>query len=387
MDNPLLKLTGLPRFSEIKPHHVEPALDALLAENRAQIKALESVSNQANWNDFVAPLDHIEERLGRLWATVSHLNAVCDSEDLRRAYEAALEKWTTYQTEVSQNRDLFAGFKRIEESRELDSLDLAKQKTVGNAIRDFRLGGVELEGAARQRFADIATELAALSNRFEQNLLDATDGWHLDLTEEVDLEGLPESSRALALQAAKLAGIEGWRFTLQAPSFIPFMMFSSRRELRRKMYHAYTTRASDCGPNAGEWDNSVVMDRILELRSEQAVLLGYDQYVDYALVTRMATTSSTVQNFLDDLVQRTRSYARKDLEELAKFAAQEEPNTKLEVWDLPYWSEQLRQSRYEFSQEEVRPFFPLPRVLEGMFEVARKLFGIVVRPAASKPQV
>ena len=165
------------------------------------------------------------------------------------------------------------------------------------------------------------------------------------------------------------------------------MMFSSRRELRRKMYHAYTTRASDCGPNAGEWDNSVVMDRILELRSEQAVLLGYDQYVDYALVTRMATTSSTVQNFLDDLVQRTRSYARKDLEELAKFAAQEEPNTKLEVWDLPYWSERLRQSRYKFSQEEVRSFFPLPRVLEGMFEVARKLFGIVVRPAASAPQV
>jgi len=387
MENPLLELTGLPRFSEIKPHHVEPALDALLAENRAQIKALESVSNQANWNDFVVPLDHMEERLDRLWATVSHLNAVCDSEDLRRAYEAGLEKWTSYQTEVSQNCDLFAGFKRIEESGELDSLDLAKQKTVGNAIRDFRLGGVELEGAARQRFADIATELAALSNRFEQNLLDATDGWHLDLTEEVDLEGLPESSRALALQAAKLAGIEGWRFTLQAPAFIPFMMFSSRRELRRKMYHAYTTRASDCGPNAGQWDNSVVMDRILELRSEQAALLGYDQYVDYALVTRMATTSLTVQNFLDDLVRRTRSYAKQDLEELAKFAGQEAPDTELEVWDLPYWSERLRQSRYEFSQEEVRPFFPLPRVLEGMFVVASKLFGIVVRPAASKPQV
>ena len=387
MENPLLDLTGLPRFAEIEPHHVEPALDALLAENRAQIKKLATQSDRADWKDFVVPLVLIEERLDRLWATVSHLNAVCDSEDLRRAYEAALEKRTTYQTEVSQNRDLFAGFKRINESGELDRLDLAKQKTVSNAIRDFRLGGVELEGTARQRFAEIATELAAFSNRFEQNLLDATDGWHLDLTAEPDLEGLPESARALARQTAELAGIEGWRFTLQAPAFIPFMMFSSRRELRREMYHAYVTRASDCGPNAGRWDNSVVMDRILELRSEQATLLGYDQYVDYALVTRMATTSANVQIFLDDLVDRTRSHARKDFDELAKFIAQEAPDTELEVWDLPYWSERLRQSRYQFSQEEVRPYFPLPRVLEGMFEVVRQLFGIVVRPAAATPQV
>ena len=387
MENPLLDLTGLPRFAEIEPHHVEPALDALLAENRAQIKKLATQSDRADWKDFVVPLVLIEERLDRLWATVSHLNAVCDSEDLRRAYEVALEKWTTYQTEVSQNRDLFAGFKRINESGELDRLDLAKHKTVGNAIRDFRLGGVELEGTARQRFAEIATELAAFSNRFEQNLLDATDGWHLDLTAEPDLEGLPESARALARQTAELAGIEGWRFTLQAPAFIPFMMFSSRRELRREMYHAYVTRASDCGPNAGRWDNSVVMDRILELRSEQATLLGYDQYVDYALVTRMATTSANVQIFLDDLVDRTRSHARKDFDELAKFIAQEAPDTELEVWDLPYWSERLRQSQYQFSQEEVRPYFPLPRVLEGMFDVVRQLFGIVVRPAAATPQV
>ena len=387
MENPLLDFTGLPRFAEIEPHHVEPALDALLAENRAQIKKLATQSNRADWKNFAVPLVLIEERLDRLWATVSHLNAVCDSEDLRRAYEAALEKRTTYQTEVSQNRDLFTGFKRINESGELDRLDLAKQKTVSNAIRDFRLGGVELEGTARQRFAEIATELAAFSNRFEQNLLDATDGWHLDLTAEPDLEGLPETARALARQTAELAGIEGWRFTLQAPAFIPFMMFSSRRELRREMYHAYVTRASDCGPNAGRWDNSVVMDRILELRSEQAALLGYDRYVDYALVTRMATTSANVQIFLDDLVDRTRSHARKDLEELAKFVAQEALDTELEVWDLPYWSERLRQSQYQFSQEEVRPYFPLPRVLEGMFEVVRQLFGIVVRPAAATPQV
>ena len=387
MENPLLDLTGLPRFAEIEPHHVEPALDALLAENRAQIKKLATQSNRADWKNFAVPLVLIEERLDRLWATVSHLNAVCDSEDLRRAYEAALEKRTTYQTEVSQNRDLFAGFKRINESGELDRLDLAKQKTVSNAIRDFRLGGVELEGTARQRFAEIATELAAFSNRFEQNLLDATEGWHLDLTAEPDLEGLPDTARALARQTAELAGIEGWRFTLQAPAFIPFMMFSSRRELRREMYHAYVTRASDGGPNAGRWDNSVVMNRILELRSEQATLLGYDRYVDYALVTRMATTSANVQIFLDDLVDRTRSHARKDFDELAKFIAQEASDTEFEVWDLPYWSERLRQSRYQFSQEEVRPYFPLPRVLEGMFEVVRQLFGIVVRPAAATPQV
>ena len=377
MDNPLLDFTGLPRFAEIEPDHVVPALDVLLAENRAEIKQLGAKSNRANWKNFAAPLGLIGARLDRLWAIVSHLNAVCDSEDLRRAYETALEKWTSYQTEVSQNHDLFAGFNRIVDSGELDVLNPAKQKTVQNAIRDFRLGGVELKQPAQQRFAEIATELATLSNRFEQNLLDATDDWFLDLTEEVDVEGIPESTRALARHTAELAGIEGWRFTLQAPVFIPFMMFSEHSELRRKMYNAYVTRASDCGPNAGRWDNSVVMDRILELRREHAALLGYENYLDCALVTRMADTSAIVQSFLDDLVCRTRLHAKKDLDELKQFVAREEPEMKLEVWDQPYWSEKLRQARYKFSQEEVRPFFPLPRVLEGMFEIVKRLFGIV----------
>ena len=275
MENPLLDFSGLPRFAEIEPHHVEPALDELLAGNRARIIQLESRVSEANWHNFAVPLANLEEKLARLWATVSHLNAVRDSDELRCAYEASLPKWTEYHTEVGQNHDLFVGFKRIEASSEFTTLDQAKQKIIRNAIRDFRLSGVELKGAARERFAEIITELATLSNRFEQNLLDATDGWYLDIHEEVELDGLPESAYALARQTARMAGIDGWRFTLQAPAFIPFMMFSARPELRRRIYQAYVTRASNCGPNAGQWDNSEVMDQILTLRRELAELLGY----------------------------------------------------------------------------------------------------------------
>ncbi len=387
MANPLLDFTGLPRFLEIEPHHIQSALDHLLDENRARIADLTAKPTLARWDNFAKPLAIMDERLNRLWSIVSHLNAVNNSEEIRAVYEIALETFTSYQTEVSQNKDLFSGFTCIEANDEFGMLNRAQQKTIRNAIRDSRLGGVELEGVKRQRFSEISNDLATLSNQFEQNLLDATDSWHLDLKSESDLDGLPDSLRALASQIAQAAGVKGWRFTLQAPTYGPFMMFSRRRELRQEMYEAYVTRASDSGPNAGVWDNTMLMEKILQLRTEQAQLLGYERYVDWALVTRMAATCGNVESFLDDLVQRTRPYARRDLEELTDFVNLVSPNTKLEAWDLPYWSEQLRQSRYEFSQEEVRPYFPLDRVLDGMFMVVKRLFGIVVKPAVKAPQL
>ena len=387
MENPLLDFSGLPRFADIEFHHVEPALDALLDESRAIIKHLALVSEHACWKNFADPLGEISEKLDRLWAVVSHINAVCDSSEFRASYEASLKKWTIYQTEVSQNRDLYIGFSRIEASGELPNLDAEKKKIVTNAIRDFRLSGVDLEGHAQKRFSEISTELASLSNRFEQNLLDATDGWCMDLTDEADLEGLPDSAKALARQTAELSSFEGWRFTLHGPAYLPFMMFSERRDLRREMYHAYVTRASEIGPNAGKWDNSILMDQLLDLRLEQAKLLGYESYADYALVTRMAADRCEVEKFLHDLLQRTKPQAKLELEEVIEYASSKACDIKIESWDLPYWSERLRQSRYRFSQEEVRPFFPLPRVLDGMFEIVRRLFGIVVKVAAPMPQL
>jgi len=387
MENPLLDFTGLPRFLDIKAHHVEPALDVLLSENRARIEELVLHSEQASWTNFAGPLSAISERIDRLWAIVCHINAVCDSEKFRSAYESSLKKLTVYQTEINQNHDLYIGFKRINQSAALGELDPAKRKIVTNAVRDFRLGGVELEKNERKRFGEISAELAAFSNRFEQNLLDATDGWYMDLTDENDLDGLPDSAQASAKRVAELAGVDGWRFTLQAPSYVPFMTFSHCRMLRRKMYHAYVTRASECGPNGGKWDNCTLMKQIVKLRSEQAALLGYEKYADLALVTRMATSRSAVENFLDDLVRRTAPQAKAEFEELIKFSSEEININELELWDLSYCSERMRQSRHQFSQEEVRAYFPLPRVLDGMFEVVRRLFGISVQPVSSKPQL
>jgi len=387
MENPLLDFSGLPRFSEIKSYHVEEALDFLLNQSRITTINLSKISEEADWDNFAKPLNEVSEKIDRLWAIVSHINAVCDSSDFRLAYESSLKKLTIYKSEVSQNQDLYIGYKAIQENTRLASLDAAKQKVINNAIRDFRLSGVDLSTKDRIKFRKKSEQLASLANRFEQNLLDATDGWYLDIYDQIDLVGLPNSAVALAKQTAESAGVEGWRFTLHAPSYIPFMMFSERRELRREMYTAYVTRGSEIGPNSGKWDNSEIMEEILDLRLEQAKLLGYLNYADYALVTRMATERSTVDDFLHDLLKRTKPQAEVELKELSKFASENNKGFVLEAWDIPYWSEHLRQSRYQFNQEEVRSFFPLPRVLEGMYEVVRRLFGITVRPASYSPQM
>ena len=362
---------------------MEPALDEVLASSQHEIDRLEKKADVADWAGFVAPLQEVDERLQQFWSPVSHLNAVRDAPDLRRVYQDGLEKLTAYHASLGQNRALYEGYQRIGQSEAFASLDTAKQRVISNALRDFRLSGVALEGSARDRFRAITTELAALSNTFEQNVLDATDGWALDLVDEKDLSGLPPTVIELAKQTADSVGTPGWRFTLHAPSYLPFMKYSDCRELRAQMYRAYVCRASDCGPDAGHWDNTALIKQLVSLRQESAALLGYADYAGYALVDRMAVSVAEVESFLTDLSERARPFAEQELGQLEQFAKSEFGVGQLAPWDLPYYSEKLRTTTCGFDPEAVRPFFPLPRVLEGLFEVVKRLFGITVSQATS----
>ena len=375
-DNPLLDLSGLPRFRQIEPSLVEPALDAVLHQHRLQIQALESQADDAGWESFAEPLQGMEEQLERVWSPVSHLNAVRDSQELRTAVDACLPKISAFQSEVGQNRALYRGYHRIADSSGFAGLSAARRKVVQNALRDFRLAGAELKGSPRERFREIVTELASLANRFEQNLLDATDHWVLDLDETADLAGLPDSVVELAREAASAAGCPGWRFSLQAPFYLPFMMFSEHRRLRRQMYEAYVTRASEVGPDAKRFDSGDLMVEILTRRGEMARLLGFASYAEYALQDRMAGSPQEVSDFLERLTACTRPAAQVEFDELREFASSTHSHDDLQAWDIPYYSEKLKQSRFAFSDEQVRPYFPLPRVLEGLFAVTEKLFDI-----------
>jgi oligopeptidase A len=378
--NPLLDLSGLPRFHDIRPEHVEQALDQVLADSRARIAELEQQVEQADWDNFAQPLEDIDERLARLWAPVSHLNAVRDSAELRQAYEACLPKLAAYQAELGQNEILNHGYRSIADSPAFAALEPAQQKIVNNALRDFRLAGVALPAAQKQRFKEISQELAQLGNRFERNVLDATKAWHLDITDEADLAGVPVSVKEMAKHAAQRAGREGWRFGLDIPFYLPFMINAKSGELRRRMYDAYVTRASELGPNAGDFDNSPLMQRILSLRQEAARLLGFDNYAQVSLETKMADDPKQVLDFLRDLAARAKPVAERELEEVRTFARDENGASQVEPWDLPYYSEQLRRSRFEFSDEDIRPYFPAPRVLQGMFGIVQRLYGLRIQP-------
>ena len=383
-NNPLLDVEGLPRFAAIRPEHVGSALDALLVSNQAVIGQLESaVRDDADWESFAQPLEDLEDRLQKMWSPVSHLNAVADTEDLRDAYQNSLEKLTTYRAALGQNKTIFQGYRNIQAHADFSGLDAAKRKVILNAVRDFRLSGVELEGKERARFKDIITDLATLSNKFEHNVMDATDGWALLLDVPADLAGLPESAITLARKTAESAGHSGWQFTLQAPSYMPFMRYSEHSDLRRQMYEAFVTRASDRGPQADRWDNTTLMTQILGLRQELAALLGYSNYAEYALVDRMASSVAEVEGFLIDLISRARPQAQRELQALEDFAGRSTGDNVVAPWDIAYHSEKLRQATYHFDQEELRPYFPLPRVLSGLFEIVNRLFGITVTKAVA----
>ena len=377
--NPLLDNTILPKFNEIKVSHIRPAVDSVLLKNRQCILMLENLSVAPNWENFVEPLELLDDNLSRVWSPVSHINSVADNDELRTVYEECIALITAYYTEVGQNEKLFEKFILLNNGADFSELTSSQQKVVTNSIRDFKLSGVDLGETSKKRFADISEQLSNLSNTFSKNVLDCTDKWSMTIADIEELGGLPQSALAMAQQEATNAGETGWRFTLKAPSFVPFITYADNSQLRRKIYEAYVTRASEVGPHSSEFDNSKIIEEILQLRKEQAQLLGFDSYADYSLESKMASGVGQVEEFLIDLSQRARNSAVSELAEVAEFAENCGHSEEVMAWDLAYFSEKLKQDKYDLSDEALRPWFPLDTVLKGLFSVVNRLFSITVR--------
>ena len=325
------------------------------------------------------PLEDMDDRLGRAWSPVSHMNSVVNSDELRDAYNNCLPLLSEYSTELGQNLELFKAYQSIHDADEFKELDSAQKKVIENALREFHLSGVDLPEEKKKRFREIRQQLSKLTSKYEENILDATQGWEKHITDETQLAGLPESARAMAKQAAEAKGLEGWLFTLNFPSYYSVVSYADDRALREEMYQAYSTRASDQGPNAGKWDNSDIMEDILDLRHEMAVLLGFNNYAERSLATKMAETPEQVLSFLHDLARRSRPMAEKELAELTAFAKEHHGVDELQAWDIAYYGEKLRKHTFDFSQEDLKPYFPETKVIPGMFEVVKRLYGIEIR--------
>ena len=375
--NPLLDFSGLPHFAEICPENVAPAIEQLLEENRALIERLLADPSIVSWDDFVQPLTDANERLSRAWGQVGHLNAVMNAVPLREVYNATLPKITQYYAELGQNLALFNKFKSLRSSLEYAGLSIARKKIIENELRDFRLGGAELPDAQKARYLEIQERLAELSSRFSDNLLDATNNYTLLIENKEELSGLPDDVLQAAQEAAQAVGKTGWLFTLKAPSYMPIMQYADKRVLREKMYRAYSARASEFGKP--EWDNTPLMDEIIKLRGEEANLLGFANYGELSLTSKMADSPQQVIEFLRQLAQRARPFAERDLAELHEFARAELGLVELQAWDISYASEKLREKRYAFSEQEVKQYFPEDAVLPGMFKLVETLYGLAVR--------
>jgi len=379
MTNPLLEDYELPPFSRIEASHVVPAVQQILAESRAAVDALLGRGGPFTWSGLVEPLDDLDDRLSKAWSPVGHLNSVMNSEALREAYNASLPLLSEYATEMGQNAALYAAFREIAEGVEFARLDTAQRKIVDNALRDFRLSGVALEGESKARFKEIAQELSQLGSRFSDNVLDATKGWTRHIEDEALLAGLPETDLAVARQAAESEGKSGWVFGLAFPSYIAIMTYADDRALREEFYRAYATRASETGPHGGRWDNGEVMEKVLALRHEEAGLLGFSNYAELSLATKMAESPEQVLSFLNDLAEKAMPVARRDLEELREFARGQHGIEALQSWDVAYYSEKLREHKYAFSEEEVKAYFPAERAVSGLFAVVQRLYGLEIK--------
>ncbi len=378
MPNPLLDYRGLPPFGAIAPGHVGPAVDAVLADNRAAIAALVATAPAPEYASALLPLEHLSLRLQRVWSPVCHLHAVADDDALRAAYNEALPKITAYHTELYQHPGLHGLYRSVREAPAFRTLGAAERKVVDDALRDFRLAGIDLPEAAQACYREARSALSRQETAYEQNVLDATHGWRRHVTDGADLAGLPESALALAAEHARRASTDGWVFTLEAPSYLPVMMYAHSRELRRDLYGAYVTRASDQGPCAGRWDNGEPMTAILELRARLADVLGFANYAELSLATKMAGSPAQVLDFLRDLAVRARPLAQAEFAELSDFARSRGGPDSLEAWDVAFHSEGLRVERHAISAEELRPYFPLPRVLEGLFAIVGRLYGLAI---------
>ncbi|WP_409281385.1 oligopeptidase A [Pseudomonas defluvii] len=377
-NNPLLQSYDLPPFSTIRAEHVLPAIEQILADNRSAIATiLKSQGENPTWEGLVLAMDELNDRLGAAWSPVSHLNAVCNSAELREAYEACLPALSAYATELGQNRELFQAYQALAASPAAAHFDVAQKTIIEHALRDFRLSGIDLPADKQQRYAEVQSKLSELGSRFSNQLLDATQAWTKHVTDEAALAGLTDSAKAQMAAAAQAKGLDGWLISLEFPSYYAVMTYAQDRALREEVYAAYCTRASDQGPNAGQFDNGPVMSEILDLRQELAGLLGFANFAELSLATKMAESSDQVLSFLRDLAKRSKPFAVQDLAQLKAYAA-EQGCADLQSWDSGYFGEKLREQRYSVSQETLRAYFPIDKVLTGLFAIVQRLYGIEI---------
>ncbi len=376
MENPLLSPSLLPSFSSILPEHIEPALKQLVTQNRVQLAELLQQKN-FTWDNLMVPLEEMSDRVMKMWSPVSHMRAVVETEPLRNAYKNSLPMLIEYHTELMQNENLYKAIQSIKDT-EYEKLNLAQRKIIENELRDFKLAGVNLQPTEKAHFGELQKQLSQLTTRFSENILDATDAWSLHVTEKEALKGLPDEALKMAEQTAQEKGKTGWVFSLEFPVYSTVMKYLDNRELRWLMYEAYTTRASDQGPNANRFDNTKLMDDILKIRHEMANVLGFNNFAEYSLATKMAKTPDLVMGFLTDLVDRSKKFGEAEIQELAEFAQKTDGISQLEAWDLSFYTERLRESKFALSQEELRPYFPIDKVLSGMFAIVNKLYGIKI---------
>ncbi|RDI46488.1 M3 family metallopeptidase [Aquicella lusitana] len=379
MLNPPFSQSDLPRFKAIDPVKIKPEISTLLEKNKQKINGLLSSAGPFTWDNLMQPLEDLSDELSKIWSPISHLHAVMESDELRKAYNETVPLITEYHTQLSQNEKLFQAIQSLIRSPDFEMLSPAQKKIIENDLRDFRLAGVHLPADQKERMATLQKELTQLMTKYSENVMDATQSWTLHITDPYQLEGLPPQALQLAIDNAKRRGLEGYVFTLDYPSYSTAVRFLRDRELRKQLYEAYSTRASDQGPMAGKWDNTAIMEKILKVRHEIAQLVGFKNYAEYSLATKMAKTPDEVLHFLHDLLIRSKAIAEKEYEEVRQLAKSLDNLSALEIWDVSYYSEKLQELKFKFSQEDFRPYFPIQKVLDGMFTLVNKLYGIHIR--------
>ncbi|CDL86160.1 oligopeptidase A [Xenorhabdus cabanillasii] len=380
MTNPLLESSGLPKFASIKAEHVVPAVKERLANYRQVIEKVLAENTPFTWDNLCQPISEAKNQFGRVWSPVKHLNAVKNSPEFRVAYEQCLRMVAEFDTWMGQHKGLYQAYKSLKENPAFRELSQSQRKTIEDKLLDFTLSGVALPEEKQKRYGEITARLSELSSQFGNNVLDATMGWTKLITDECDLSGLPESTQNAAKAAAKAKGLDGWLLTLDPPIYNSVMSYADDRDLREEIYIAYITRASELGPNACKWDNTPIMEEILALRHELALLLGFKNYAGKSLATKMAKTPKEVLDFLNDLVNRAHCQGEREMEELCDFAFSHYWIDDLEDWDVKYYSEKQKQHDFSFDEEQLRAYFPEQRALDGLFEVVRRIYGITAKP-------
>lgn len=379
LSNPLLQQHALPPFSAIKPEHIKPAVEHAIANARAAIEQVVS-NNDVSWDSLITAAEQENDQLSKIWSPIGHLNSVANTPELREAYESCLPLLSDFSTWIGQDEGLYQKYQQLHASAEFATLTVAQQKVVTNALRDFKLSGIGLAEDKKQRYGEIQSRLSELASAFSNNTLDATQAWFKHVTDESELTGLPEDARLAAAEEAQSRELTGWVFTLEFPSYIAVMTYADSTALRQELYGAYCTRASDQGPTAGKFDNSAVIEETLALKHELAQLLDFKNTAEESLATKMAESPEQVLAFLTDLAKRAKPQAQRDLAELRQFAQDEFGATALNAWDVSYYAEKLKQARYAVSDEQLRPYFPVTKVVPGLFTVLNKLFGVTVTP-------